>query len=59
MCTELEVTLQGQLRTGAERDELLTKWDELSNYQIGMMDIFWFIAFSSAEIRIENIFVIF
>lgn len=36
MCTELEVTLQGQLRTGAEREELLNKWDELSNYQIGM-----------------------
>lgn len=35
MCTELEVTLQGQLRTGAEREELLNKWDELSNYQIG------------------------
>lgn len=36
MCTELEVTLQGQLRTGAEREELLNKWDELSNYQIGI-----------------------
>lgn len=36
MCTELEVTLQGQLRTGAEREELLNKWDELSNYQIGL-----------------------
>lgn len=38
MCTELEVTLQGQLRTGAEREELLNKWDELSNYQIGMRE---------------------
>lgn len=36
MCSELEVTLQGQLRTSAEREELLNKWDELSNYQIGL-----------------------
>lgn len=35
MCAELEVTLQGQLRTIAEREELQGKWDELSNYQIG------------------------
>lgn len=35
MCNELEVTLQGQLRTCAEREELLAKWDELSNHQIG------------------------
>lgn len=37
MCTELEVTLQGQMRTTAEREELLSKWDELSNYQIGLL----------------------
>lgn len=37
MCTELEVTLQGQMRTSAEREELLSKWDELSNYQIGVL----------------------
>lgn len=35
MCTELEVTLQGQLRTSVEREELQNKWNELSNYQIG------------------------
>lgn len=35
MCTELQVTLQGQLRPLTEREELLNKWDELSNYQIG------------------------
>lgn len=35
MCNELEVTLQGQLRTTVEREELQNKWDELSNYQIG------------------------
>lgn len=36
MCAELEVTLQGQVRTTAEKEELLNKWDELSNYQIGL-----------------------
>lgn len=36
MCNELEVTLQGQLRTCAEREEFLAKWDELSNHQIGI-----------------------
>lgn len=36
MCVELEVTLQGQPRSSAEREELLSKWDELSNYQIGL-----------------------
>lgn len=36
MCTELEVTLQGQPRSVAEKEELLNKWDELSNYQIGI-----------------------
>lgn len=36
MCTELEVTLQGQPRSAAENEELLNKWDELSNYQIGI-----------------------
>lgn len=40
MCAELEVTLQGQPRTSAEREELLNKWDELSNYQIGL-EIQW------------------
>lgn len=35
MCTELDVTLQGQPRSAAEKEELLNKWDELSNYQIG------------------------
>lgn len=35
MCTELEVTMQGQPRTSAEREILMNKWDELSNYQIG------------------------
>lgn len=35
MCTEMQVTLQGQPRPGPEREELLAKWDELSNYQIG------------------------
>lgn len=35
MCTELEVTLQGQPRSITEKEELLLKWDELSNYQIG------------------------
>lgn len=38
MCTELEVTLQGQPRSSAEKEELANKWDELSNYQIGKID---------------------
>lgn len=36
MCTEMQVTLQGQPRPTAEREELMTKWDELSNYQIDL-----------------------
>lgn len=35
MCNELDTTLQGKLRTSAEREELQNKWDELSNYPIG------------------------
>lgn len=42
MCTELEVTLQGQPRSVAEKEELLNKWDELSNYQIGISGVFVF-----------------
>lgn len=37
MFTELVVTLQGQIRTSAEHEELLCKWDELSNHQIGLV----------------------
>lgn len=46
MCTELEVTLQGQPRSLTEKEELLLKWDELSNYQIGK-STFVFIEFPS------------
>lgn len=33
MCTELKAPLQGQMRNAADKEELVTKWDELSNYQ--------------------------
>lgn len=36
MCSELQITLQGQQRPIVEKEELLNKWDELSNYQIGL-----------------------
>lgn len=42
MCTEMQVTLQGQPRPNPEREELLAKWDELSNYQIGNRKFIFF-----------------
>ncbi len=36
MCTELKAPLQGQIRNQTEKEELLAKWDELSNYQIDL-----------------------
>uniref|UniRef100_A0A1A9WW95 Rab-GAP TBC domain-containing protein n=1 Tax=Glossina brevipalpis TaxID=37001 RepID=A0A1A9WW95_9MUSC len=36
MCAELKVYAQGQPRASSDRDELITKWDELSNYAIGI-----------------------
>jgi len=33
MCTELNAVPQGQLRVSTDREELVNKWDELSNYQ--------------------------
>ena len=36
MCNELQVTLQGQSRNAADKEEMLNKWDELGNHQIGM-----------------------
>lgn len=33
MCTELKALEKGQIRCQADREELLNKWDELSNYQ--------------------------
>ncbi|XP_055376064.1 TBC1 domain family member 19 [Condylostylus longicornis] len=36
MCTELKVPIHGQHRITAEREEILTKWDELSNFQIDL-----------------------
>lgn len=35
MCAELSMPLQGQPRTVIDRDELISKWEELSNYTIG------------------------
>lgn len=35
MCNEMQVTLQGQPRNTVDKEELLNKWNELSNYQIG------------------------
>ena len=36
MCSELKMACQGQPRISTDRDELQSKWDELSNYTIGM-----------------------
>lgn len=36
MCNELQVTLQGQQRTNTDKEELLNKWEELGNFQIGI-----------------------
>ncbi|CAO1340765.1 unnamed protein product [Diamesa hyperborea] len=36
MSTELKAPLGGQVRNPAEKEELLGKWDELSNYQIDL-----------------------
>ena len=37
MCSELKMACQGQPRISTDRDELQSKWDELSNYTIGML----------------------
>lgn len=34
MCAELKAPIQGQPRDAADRDELSTKWEELSNYSL-------------------------
>lgn len=39
MCNEMQVTLQGQPRISVDKEELLNKWNELSNYQIGTVGI--------------------
>ncbi|XP_013110989.1 TBC1 domain family member 19 isoform X1 [Stomoxys calcitrans] len=36
MCSELKMASQGQPRVATDRDELMTKWDELSNYTIDL-----------------------
>ncbi|XP_062551936.1 TBC1 domain family member 19 isoform X1 [Armigeres subalbatus] len=36
MCSESKAQLQGQTRSATDREEFLTKWDELSNYQIDL-----------------------
>ncbi|XP_065072584.1 TBC1 domain family member 19 isoform X2 [Ochlerotatus camptorhynchus] len=36
MCSESKAQLQGQMRTATDREEILGKWDELSNYQIDL-----------------------
>ncbi|XP_046812263.1 TBC1 domain family member 19 isoform X1 [Lucilia cuprina] len=36
MCSELKMACQGQPRIPADREELLNKWDELSNYTIDL-----------------------
>lgn len=35
MCAELSMPLHGQPRAVMDRDELISKWEELSNYTIG------------------------
>lgn len=39
MCSELKMASQGQPRISTDRDELLSKWDELSNYTIGKIEL--------------------
>lgn len=36
MCTELKAPLQGLLRSAVDNEELVSKWNELSNYQIDL-----------------------
>lgn len=36
MCVELNIPIQGQIRLPADREEILNKWNELSNYQIDL-----------------------
>lgn len=36
MCTELKAPLQGLLRSAVDKEELVSKWNELSNYQIDL-----------------------
>ncbi|XP_067626036.1 TBC1 domain family member 19 isoform X2 [Eurosta solidaginis] len=36
MCAELSMPLQGQPRAVMDRDEMISKWDELSNYTIDL-----------------------
>ncbi|XP_058450696.1 TBC1 domain family member 19 isoform X4 [Malaya genurostris] len=36
MCSESKAQLQGQTRIATDREEILAKWDELSNYQIDL-----------------------
>lgn len=36
MSTELKTTLQGQMRSQQEREELQAKWGELSNFQVDL-----------------------
>lgn len=40
MCNELQVTLQGQQRTNTDKEELINKWEELGNFQIGKFLVF-------------------
>lgn len=36
MCNELQVTLQGQMRSNADREELQSKWEEMGSFQIDL-----------------------
>ncbi|EDS33299.1 TBC1 domain family member 19 [Culex quinquefasciatus] len=36
MCSESKAQLQGQMRIVTDREDILAKWDELSNYQIDL-----------------------
>ncbi|XP_050077496.1 TBC1 domain family member 19 [Anopheles maculipalpis] len=36
MCSESKAQLHGQMRTASDREEILSKWDELSTYQIDL-----------------------
>lgn len=44
MCAELKVPLQGQTRILSDREELASKWEELSNYQVSDNSVSEFIA---------------
>lgn len=59
MCNELQVSLQGHPRNTADKEELLNKWNELSNYQIGQYNLIEHIHHEHHELILTDLFDIF